>query len=1310
MKIQQTLQAYIPHLAALALFVSANLLPAPPYSLRPVPEPRWHTPDQPEWLPAKQWEDPQHALELYKRYKQDHGLDFSVTQNDAIQEALRNENNRKQRGGRGPKHTGKKDDADGEPAADDPGSSDDGFEQFLRNELTAAYRDGIFIRPVVFRNGRLQAGTFTHFWEDRWPASTRIVFATMPGSSDAITIERRVRNRYALTSALTHAGFRPKASSHIGVLAWSSISSKNFNRRIERYLQDLDDLGHNNAELDLPIKLTPYEWFVRNAPPDNGGGVQNILVIWVNDDYVDQEPISLMNKLDNAIVEGAKYKLDNAIVESVKQRPLSSISRVRVYVKGLRHYAPVILGPTSSAFLEDYYQDVKNVNSLPEKTRSGDIRIFSPYATATIDTSEDGSQTGLSRTISQDQKLVNRLLNEFDSRGFSKEDEKKPALLVVESDSFYGQRLASSMKSGLETNNAWEVEQVNYFSGIDGRSPLSSKLAVSKQTLDGSTGDESAPQRKERNQSDTARLLDAQGAERSYPVGGSQTDYIQRSIKGHSDWLLPAENGHAGDYQLIGILGSDIYDKLTVLQLLRPVYPQAQFFTTDLDAAMFHPEEYPHTRNMLVAAGFGLQLRDDLQGNVPPFRDTYQTSWYYASLCALNHLGVGNADIAPDEAAEDPESALAPPAMLFEIGQSSSVILDPAPEEAVVHYFPQKPEKSLFKQVMIDLSKSVAFLLGLYLLYWLTRAFRLWLHTQFQHYLPGMVLAGLVLAGLLLWLVIWVDSKSLYILILMGVVFLLLMRFNNRFRLQIVQHKSQEEGSETRKVICGFFIKMALVIGGLLLVFGVMPGFYNWCAVYLYGRGHLLEPNSWTQGVSSWPAIQIRLVAVVLGVVFLRRLHMEWSGMWVGLLRDYKLTSPDTGPQPPPAGHGGRSTERAAADETGHETQEPPRKRNLAVRLWCFFCNLVDLIFSWIGRQLLRMMLWHKSRHDKQVEDYELMGGRPWCEAGMHDAESYLGKPIQAKYPYNGVQVFFNILIGRREAVDNVLDGQAKKRLDQSAQLDEKEWRKKGPLDVCRLAERCSWVMRNRNRAVRLFSVVAVMCLGTITLEQLFGVAPEPIRDPLLKTFATALRWVSWFMLGLLAFSVLDMLRAMQWFVTHLAERKTHWPKKIVEQTCEKHNVGPDYAAELLDIRFIAELTQIAGKAIYYPGIVLLVLIASRSDVFDNWHWTPAAFIIMAAYFFILSFCAVTTKSASTTAKALSLQRVEDLGRHWSRKVTKGDAFGGDEDESEYVTEQINSIHNGAYGWLLHGPIAGMILVLVGGYSLIQLIESFAIK
>ena len=61
------------------------------------------------------------------------------------------------------------------------------------------------------------------------------------------------------------------------------------------------------------------------------------------------------------------------------------------------------------------------------------------------------------------------------------------------------------------------------------------------------------------------------------PEGRAQYDYLRRLRR-------PIEE--LGNVSAIGVVGSDVYDKLLVLRALKPYFPDCVFFTTDLDDSL----------------------------------------------------------------------------------------------------------------------------------------------------------------------------------------------------------------------------------------------------------------------------------------------------------------------------------------------------------------------------------------------------------------------------------------------------------------------------------------------------------------------------------------------------------------------------------------------------------------------------------------------------------------------------------------------------------------------------------------------------
>jgi hypothetical protein len=113
--------------------------------------------------------------------------------------------------------------------------------------------------------------------------------------------------------------------------------------------------------------------------------------------------------------------------------------------------------------------------------------------------------------------------------------------------------------------------------------------------------------------------------------GNTQFDYVRRLAERieRRDRELQ-QKGESG-IGAIGVLGSDPYDKLTILQALHERFPERVFFTTNLDARLIHPQESKWARNLVVVSDFDLELNPGLQRDIPPLRDAYQTAALFAT-------------------------------------------------------------------------------------------------------------------------------------------------------------------------------------------------------------------------------------------------------------------------------------------------------------------------------------------------------------------------------------------------------------------------------------------------------------------------------------------------------------------------------------------------------------------------------------------------------------------------------------------------------------------------------------------------------
>ena len=257
---------------------------------------------------------------------------------------------------------------------------------------------------------------------------------------------------------------------------------------------------------------------------------------------------------------------------------------------------------------------------------------------------EDLSSLPIVRTIVTDDVLSATLLWELWHRGINRSrswpkaqsDESKAAasvecddglVLLREWDTRYAKSLARNFQNGFANlcgAKQAPLKTFSYFRGLDGVVPGGEMTTADIQYKSSKRGSDDA--KGLRNQLEDAPPEHAEGR--------SQYDYLRR-LTSEIEQLDRDKDFARNGIKAIGILGSDVYDKLLILMALRSSFPNKIFFTTDLDARYLHADQKDWSRNLVVVSSFGLTLDRAVQKSTLPFRDTYQTAIYLATLMAL---------------------------------------------------------------------------------------------------------------------------------------------------------------------------------------------------------------------------------------------------------------------------------------------------------------------------------------------------------------------------------------------------------------------------------------------------------------------------------------------------------------------------------------------------------------------------------------------------------------------------------------------------------------------------------------------------
>jgi uncharacterized integral membrane protein len=493
--------------------------------------------------------------------------------------------------------------------------------------------------------------------------------------------EARIRSRFAIISALGRSGYAPDDAEHIGVatIPWPTQRQLAVAMKVEPGRTKLTRLWGEPGSAEkgkffasefkegLSTMDVRYEWYRRRdfaAGSAHKSGPSAVLVLWLNDAYFEDEPVLRLPLLlepltDPSLVPAGASPLRVKLIGPRRSSTLramlpdwkTGIGRLAALRnKDIDRFARQVLrridvySATASAMDEVLVKDAGNSDETPRA------------AVATL--LQQQGFASFHNFTATDAQLAEEVLEELALRGADLTKEENHVVLISEWDTFYGRTLSLTYAAQLakkqtgrrgeakdaRSDRAEFVRTVTHSSPTADFGPKNFHSFAYLRGLDGqSVGPQSTrdsadePERKAAARPSTIEDFHHWSPDLNKAEGQAQFDYLGR-LGDQLDGLQRRLRRQGRDrIKAIGIVGSDVYDTLLILQALRQRFANVLFFTTDLDVRFFHPHEREWARNLIVVSSYGLQLHESLQDTVAPFRDSTQTAQFAATLAALGN-------------------------------------------------------------------------------------------------------------------------------------------------------------------------------------------------------------------------------------------------------------------------------------------------------------------------------------------------------------------------------------------------------------------------------------------------------------------------------------------------------------------------------------------------------------------------------------------------------------------------------------------------------------------------------------------------
>ena len=131
-----------------------------------------------------------------------------------------------------------------------------------------------------------------------------------------------------------------------------------------------------------------------------------------------------------------------------------------------------------------------------------------------------------------------------------------------------------------------------------------------------------------------------------------------------------------------------------------------------------------------------------------------------------------------------------------------------------------------------------------------------------------------------------------------------------------------------------------------------------------------------------------------------------------------------------------------------------------------------------------------------------------------------------------------------------------------------------------------------------------------------------------------------------------------------------------------------------MDIDLIAKRTEVVGTLIYYPFVLISLLIVSRLSVFDNWTWPVPLLIVIGLNGSYAAWSAFSLRKTAEKARREALRNLNDL---LVARTAEGYGDGAEAKTARETISMIRAEERGAFAAISRHPLIGALLLPSGG-------------
>ena len=166
------------------------------------------------------------------------------------------------------------------------------------------------------------------------------------------------------------------------------------------------------------------------------------------------------------------------------------------------------------------------------------------------------------------------------------------------------------------------------------------------------------------------------------------------------------------------------------------------------------------------------------------------------------------------------------------------------------------------------------------------------------------------------------------------------------------------------------------------------------------------------------------------------------------------------------------------------------------------------------------------------------------------------------------------------------------------------------------------------------------------------------------------------------------------------------WPRQTLKEFGVEATDGEPALDAWVDVRFLAEWTGRIGSIIYFPFVVLLLMIVARSSIFDNWDMPPSLVTVLLLSVGVASATVFILRGAAERLRRVSVERL-------TKALVLKESAAPDSPvvkQLRTVLDEVRGLRQGAFAPITSQPFVRAALLPLSGAGGIALLEYFFLR